>query len=58
MVSNLESDFSLISSPAVKAVVDQRPPAFLIDLNDEQLAQYVFDVMSETVQKIKDLLGL
>ena len=58
MVSNLESEFSLISNPAVKAVVDQRPPAFLIDLNDEQLAQYVFDVMSETVQKIKDLLGL
>ena len=53
MIIHLESDFSSAGNPIVFEVVSQRPIGFLIDLNDDQLAQYIFDVLSEYIRILK-----
>ncbi len=58
MATSLESDFQSVERPHVQTVVGQRPAGFLADLNDEQLAQYVFDVVREFARTVIDLLAL
>lgn len=56
MAYQLESDFLSAEHPDVRTVVGQRPVGYLTDLNDEQLAQYVLDVVREFARVVTDLL--
>ncbi len=50
MWKNLQSDLSGEDDDDIRAIVNQRPADFLVELNDDQLAQYVL----ETVRRFID----
>jgi len=52
----LEGEFQSVDCSDAQNVVGQRPAGFLVDLNDDQLAQYVIDVVLGFARTVADSL--